>query len=1186
MDSQRLVSVVIAVCRTEFFETALRSVIGQTHDAIEIVVCDDTDDGLAETVTDLYRASCPWPIRYLRNEHPEGAEACFLRGIRESAGHYVKFLSGDALLGPQCIQQMLKAIEVCPDARLVSAHRQWQDADGKLLPENLTTRFRVTEPTVLCGPDVVAVLGEFTCNFIGEFSSLLCRRADLLALGEAPFSLGGESLGPLSELALCANLLQTGDLILLPQTLSASRIAPRHLTEQGIEIAGADTDFVHRFHRLIRQAGWASTTLANGWVGSRPLGSGSDFADFDLLANLSAPAPQRLNSQQVQAWLNYRIADEPQKKQIDAHLARVGVPTLLVVVNDAENLPARVQQTLNSFGLRSPLHASLRAVVISQAGELPESPSGVRLSLVKPNQAGFATVLNEIVEAHDFDWLMVIDAGTQFTPFGLTACALQLARTPDSPLAFADQMYRNPKGGLSSALRPDFNLDYLLSYPLVAAAHWLFRRQTLVDLGGFDRQFTDAAQFDAILRLIESKGASQIVHVCEPLLVCDLPPTTHNQHEIATLERHLKVRGYRNAKVLHTLPRRYHVLYGHSEQPLVSIIVPTKDQLPFLQRCVETLLHKTRYPNYELLIVDNNSQTPEALQWLAQTEALGSQQVQVLRYPHPFNYSRINNVAAAQARGEYLVLLNNDTAIVHETWLDELLNHALRPEVGVVGAKLLFPNGRMQHAGVRLGMDGPAGHQHIGEPQHIQGYMQRVQVDQDLSAVTAACLMVRRSIYEEVGGLDETAFVVSYNDVDLCLKVGALGYLNVWTPHSVLIHEGSVSQTHVDTATQQAKRKRFVGEQLAMYSKWLPLIGHDPAFNPNLSFDLQSVELELNMQLVWRPMAWRCAPVVLAYPDGLWASPDERLIAPVETLDKQGVIEARLSSSPLSIPQEARLKPDVIVYQARLDADHVQSVARARVLPNAFVVLDINDLHLAANDAGADAFAFCPERLQTLQQSLQQAQRVVASTQLLADIASEFHADVRLVPSRLRIDTWGRLTSRRGRGYKPRVGLVNDNWQVQDLHMILPVVQALADEVEWVVMGDHQGLLRSHAAEWHELPAGDQYASALAALDLDLALLPAVDNLFSACKSNLSALKVGACGVPLVCSDVRAYAGDLQLTRVPNTLSDWLAAIRAHISDLPAAALLGDQLREQVLRDWMLDDAAMQVWQTTWLPDR
>nr|UKE84328.1 hypothetical protein KXZ65_02845 [Pectobacterium sp. PL152] len=166
----------------------------------------------------------------------------------------------------------------------------------------------------------------------------------------------------------------------------------------------------------------------------------------------------------------------------------------------------------------------------------------------------------------------------------------------------------------------------------------------------------------------------------------------------------------------------------------------------------------------------------------------------------------MNNAAAKIANGEYFVLLNNDTAIIQNDWLENLLNHGLRPEVGIVGAKLLYPTGKIQHAGVVLGLRGPAEHVFIGSGMEDEGYLYRLQVDQNYIIVTAACFLVRRSVYFEVGGLDEDAFKVSYNDVDFCLKIREMGYLAVWTPHSVVMHEGSVSQRLIDRIAQEAKK--------------------------------------------------------------------------------------------------------------------------------------------------------------------------------------------------------------------------------------------------------------------------------------------------------------------------------------------------------------------------------------------
>lgn len=1183
MESQQLVSVVIAVRQTEFLDAALQSVVDQTYSAIEIVICDDTQGGVVQSIVNLHQRRLVRPIRYLRNEHQRGLDQSLIQGVAEASGEYIKFLAEGDLLAADCIAQMVHALQATPEASLVAAARRWIDAQDVVQPENLQTRPHFSTAQVLHGPDVVAFLGEFTCNFIGELSSVMCRRSELVVLGEHMFSLNGETLNALASLGLYARLLQQGDLVLLPSLLSTTRIAPRDFADQGIETAGADTEDTHRFHRLIRESGWNRPTLDNGFVRVRAAKNLSAFTDFNLLASLGAPLPHRLTPEQVQAWLDFRNLTDQEHERIKEHLSKASIPSLLVVIDDRGDNAQRTQRSLDSLGPFAAMGANVQVVVLAQAVRSFQVGPGIDLNQMAGADANFSAALNRIVDACQFDWLVTIEAGTLFTPFGLTACTLKLLEVVECRAAFADEMHRSVRGELSSALRPDFNLDYLLSYPLLTAGHWLFSRQLLVDVGGFDPQFGEAAQFDLILRMLEREGPARTVHVREPLLVCDAPQAVDNPQEIQTLERHLKICGHDNARVVHTLARRYHVLYGHTETPLVSIIIPTRDQLPLLQRCVETLLLKTRYANYELLIVDNDSSDPEALAWLAQLDALGSDKVRVLRYPHPFNYSRINNVAASHARGEYLVLLNNDTAIVHERWLDEMLNHALRPEVAIVGAKLLYPSYRLQHAGVRLGLDGPAGHPHLGEPFFIQGYMQRGQVDQNMSAVTAACLMIRRSIYEEVGGLDETDFVVSYNDIDLCLKVATRGYLTVWTPHAVLIHEGNVSQNTVDTASQQAKKRRFLGEQLAMYQKWLPRLADDQAFNPLLSFDLSCIELEVNLRQAWRPLAWQSCPTVLAYSDVIDAAAQERIVAPFEHMQRSNLINGLLGQQRLSLLQQARLKPQVIVFQASLDDEHLRTMAMAKMQAGVFVVLDLCNVQLGSPTSD-DLFSFSPEQVERLEKNLQLADRVIAATPLLADLAREFHKDVRLLPSRLDVSRWGNLTSHPGTHHKPRVGLVSQSWQADDLYMLIPVIRQLADEVEWVVMGDQDEVLRGEVLEHHAAPDPVEYPAALAALSLNLALLPAVDNLNSACKTNISLLQLGSCAIPVVCSAVRAYEGEFEVTRVAASLSAWTEAIRSYTRNPAVAAQNGERLRAQVLRDWMFDERALQTWHAAWIP--
>jgi GT2 family glycosyltransferase len=274
-----------------------------------------------------------------------------------------------------------------------------------------------------------------------------------------------------------------------------------------------------------------------------------------------------------------------------------------------------------------------------------------------------------------------------------------------------------------------------------------------------------------------------------------------------------------------------------SPAPKVSLIVPTRDRVELLRMCVESLLEKTRYPNFEVLVVDNRSADPEALAYLASLR--GRDRVRVMSYDAPFNYSAINNLAAANCDGQVLGLVNNDIEVISEDWLDELVGHALRPDVGAVGAMLYYPDRTIQHAGVILGLGGIANHAYVGQPAGYPGHGARGKVAQNLSAVTAACVVVRREVFEEVGGLDE-AFEVAFNDVDFCLRLLSRGYRNVWTPFAELYHHESASRGRDDS---EEKARRFQGEVRRMERRWGDFLHADPAYNPNMSLEIPGFEL-------------------------------------------------------------------------------------------------------------------------------------------------------------------------------------------------------------------------------------------------------------------------------------------------------------------------------------------------------
>jgi GT2 family glycosyltransferase len=274
------------------------------------------------------------------------------------------------------------------------------------------------------------------------------------------------------------------------------------------------------------------------------------------------------------------------------------------------------------------------------------------------------------------------------------------------------------------------------------------------------------------------------------------------------------------------------------QPPLVSIIIPIRDQVQLLQNCVATLQSHTSYPAFEMIIVDNGSTGAETREVLA---ALQKQtDVRVVRDEGDFNFSRLNNLGSRHARGELLLFLNNDIETTHSGWLAEMVSHAIQPQVGAVGARLWYADGTLQHGSVILGLGGVAGHAHPRIPRGHPGYFNRAWLQHQCGAVTAACALVKRDVFERVGGFDERNLAINFNDTDLCLRIRSLGLQIVWTPYADLIHHESVSRGHHAARTQQAQ---FFREATYMQQRWGRELLHDPFYSPNLSLTLPGYEL-------------------------------------------------------------------------------------------------------------------------------------------------------------------------------------------------------------------------------------------------------------------------------------------------------------------------------------------------------
>ena len=867
--------------------------------------------------------------------------------------------------------------------------------------------------------------------------------------------------------------------------------------------------------------------------------------------------------------------------QVAQARARTAPSKIEVVVIDAAGDQAMLDRSLASLRAQTFTGATIHVL----GNEPAHVPAGIDVTPLDEVNASF----NAWAERSQADWLLPIWAGDELAEHALLILADHCRARPDWACCYVDEDAIGADGYEQPLLKPDVNLDLLRSYPYLGRS-LAVRRDTLLALGGWDAGFGPLAPIDFAFRVIEQIGLPAIGHVAEVLYHAGTP---HAQWlarpEVATQSPPVVRAHLQRLNVAHDLqpaglPGINRVRYLHPTQPLVSIIVPTRDQLPMLNGLIDSLIERTRYPHYELLIVDNDSHDPATCAYLDGIERLGSQKIRVLRYPHPFNYSAINNFAVAQARGDYLILLNNDTAVLHEDWIEALLHHAQRPEVGIVGAKLHYPDGTIQHGGVVLGLRGPADHPFLQAEMDAPGYMQRLQVDQNYTAVTAACLMIRRGVYEEVGGLDEVDFKVSYNDVDLCLKAHAAGYLTVWTPYARLMHEGSVSQKKVDTTTQEAKLIRFRGEQAAIYRRWLPLLARDPAYNVNLSVHDQGFLLSNSRAMGWQPFAEPLAPRVLAHPADANGCGHYRIRQPFAAMLEEGLIEGSLSDHlhmPITIGQ---FDPQVIVYQRQLSDAQIDAIAQTASLSQAFRVFELDDLMTQLPLKSAHRHEIPKDIHKSLRRALSLVDRFVVSTPELAEHFSDMHGDIRVISNRLPVSWWRGIRQPRQPGIRPRVGWAGGISHRGDLELIADVVRDLAGDVDFVFMGMCPDRLKPYVKQFLPGVRIEDFPAQLAAMTVDLALAALEENAFNACKSNLRLLEYGACGFPVICSDIACYRDDLPVTRVKNRYKDWIGAIRTQLADRDALAAAGDRLHDAIQRDWMLEGAHLQAWREAWTP--
>jgi glycosyltransferase involved in cell wall biosynthesis len=598
--------------------------------------------------------------------------------------------------------------------------------------------------------------------------------------------------------------------------------------------------------------------VANGWV------TAARRRMINVAARLPAPLRERLRriaglmradmrdiGRAYPAWIDrYDRIDAGTRLAMITQIASMDQPLLMSVLMPTFNpAPRHLLAAIQS--VQAQIYPRWELCVADDASTDPAiapllraaqgNDSRIRVNWRAQN-GHISAASNSALSMATGSFVALLDHDDLLAPNALYEVATRIADRPKTDVLYSDEDRIDQAGRRSTPyFKPDWDPDLMLGQNLINHLG-VYRRSLVERVGGFRVGMEGSQDYDLALRVLAETAPDRIVHIprvlyhwrqggggrsfsesridqcarngrrsVEEFLAPSVPGAIVQPSPAAPLWN----------RVIYPIPK---------PEPLVSVIIPTRNQANVLSQAVDGVLHRTDYPALEVLIVDNESDEPPALALLTR---LGTDhRVRVLRYPGPFNFSALNNRAVKEASGELVLLLNNDVDVIKSDWLREMTSHAIRPGIGAVGAKLLYPDGTIQHGGITIGVGGVAGHQYLHRSGGDIGYFGHLKLVRNVTAVTGACLMLRRQAYLEAGGLDEVSLPVAFNDIDLCLKLVARGYRNVWTPYAELYHKESVSRGS-DRVGENAAR--YVRDVATMRQRWGDSLDHDPYWNHNLS---------------------------------------------------------------------------------------------------------------------------------------------------------------------------------------------------------------------------------------------------------------------------------------------------------------------------------------------------------------
>jgi GT2 family glycosyltransferase len=864
-----------------FAAEAIESALAQTVAPKEILFIDDCSDDISMDVAKRYEGR----IRVVRNERNLGIVDNFNKAVSLTSGNYICFLGADNRFRSDYVEQCQRLLDGRPDVAIAYTNVVFFGPRAEVMAVKLGI-----PPVPHTTNMFLWRLPEFDEKARQLLETGSCIHGSSMYRRSAFEQVGGyKKDGPQEDHNLFRRMVRAGwEAVLCPEFLLEYRQHSRdqadtkvndalevvHLRRENKRLSDERNALEKKLGSIESSPGWLIGRRVESIIGSLlPAGSARRSSVVRIVR-----AARRIRRDGVAAFLQ-RFRDEygprwwrtdPYMPWIRKHEPR-GVELgglrreaagwsyrpKISIVTPVFN-PRRYDLTQCIQSVIDQAYDNWELILIDGGSDHPHvheimTAFGKRDARVRcdwlPKNLGIAGNSNEALRRATGEYVAFLDHDDMLAPFALYEVVRVLNQDQTIDALYSDEDKIPARGGrrYDPALKSDWAPDTMLSYNYLC--HFaVVRRLLLQEIGSFREGYDGAQDYDLILRI--ALKTTKIKHIPKVLYhwraaeSSTAKDPTRKPYAADAARRaigdYLRHRGLEAEVVDGYLPTTYRVRYRVRGNPKVSIIVPTRDKVDLLRQCVESVLAKTSYVHYEIVIVDNQSQEESTRQYYQSLKA--NPRIRILSYDAPFNFSAINNFAVRATDGPHLLFLNNDTEVIAPEWLSAMLEYSQRNDVGGVGARLYYPDETIQHAGLIIGIGGVAGHAHRLFERTNDGYMGRIKVVQNLSAVTGACLMVRRSVFDEVGGFDER-LSHAFNDVDLCLKIREKGHLIVYTPYAELYHHESASRGPEDTPERKA---RFAKEVEIMESRWKHVLeAGDPYYNCNLALDREDFSIRL-----------------------------------------------------------------------------------------------------------------------------------------------------------------------------------------------------------------------------------------------------------------------------------------------------------------------------------------------------